>query len=196
MFAKWLRSLAKWPRPGHGSLRKGWRSALFFQPSFEQLEDRLVPTTLSIPTTLIATQGGVVAVPIMVDSLKDAAHGNTGLSGGNFVIFYNPAVFSVTTSDVGLGTIVANNSTAPGNGYSPSAPNGWNVTANANTAGILDVGLSTGSNGTIVVSGVFTHFTVSAPTNVTAGMPFLFTVQPWQRRAAQPSPPPTATYQV
>src|SRR5450432_3679635 len=79
MFAKWLRSMAKWPRPSRGSLRKGWRSALFFQPSFELLEDRLVPTTLSIPTTLIATQGGVVAVPIMVDSLKDAAHGNTGL---------------------------------------------------------------------------------------------------------------------
>src|SRR5580692_8037742 len=105
MVAKWLRGLVKLsPRQGRPS-RKHGRSGFLFRPKCEQLEDRLVPTMLSIPTTLSALQGSVVTVPINVDSLNDPAHGNAGLSGGDFVIFYNPAVFSVSTTDVSLGTI-------------------------------------------------------------------------------------------
>ena len=88
----------------------------------EQLEDRLVPTQISIPTNLTGSPGGVVTVPINVDTLADLV-GHMGLSGADFVVNYDPNVFGVSAvADVKLGTIFTGGSLAPGNGYTPMPP--------------------------------------------------------------------------
>ena len=97
-----------------------------YRPVLEQFEDRIVPTGLSIPTNLTAMQGKVVMVPIVVDTLNDKANGNIGLGSGEFDLFYNPSVFSVSSADIGIGTISSPNlndtaGTALGDGYSPTA---------------------------------------------------------------------------
>ena len=79
----------------------------------------LFPRAISMPTNLTASRGWIVSVPIDVDTLNGPANGNSGLSGADFVVFYDTSVFSVSASDFGLGTISTNGSTAAGNGYSP-----------------------------------------------------------------------------
>ena len=165
MFAKWFRGLVNWSNRQGRPLRKGRRGSASFRPKIEQLEVRLVPTTLTIPTTLAAAQGNVVTVPVNVDSLNDPAHGHVGLTGGDFVIYYNPAIFSVSTTDVSLGTIVTNGSSAAGSGYSPSAPHGWNIATNASVAGDITIGLSNSSNGIITTSGSGTLVTINFHVN-------------------------------
>ena len=103
---------------------------------YEQLEERLTLSTnptLSIPTTLVGSRGGVVAVPINVNQLTDnlggslisafTGQGNShsepfalayvnctraGLSSADFAVDFDPNVFSVSRSDVRLGTIPSN----------------------------------------------------------------------------------------
>ncbi len=83
---------------------------------------RLVPTQISIPTNLSGLPGGVVTVPINVDTLADLT-GHMGLSGADFVVNYDPNVFGVSPiNDVKLGTIFTGGSLAPGSGYTPSTP--------------------------------------------------------------------------
>ena len=74
----------------------------------ELLEDRVVLTnvTLSIPTNLNAFQGGVVAVPVNINQLTDGA-GLSGISSANFAIDYDPSVFTVSPTDIHLGTVPA-----------------------------------------------------------------------------------------
>jgi hypothetical protein len=92
-----------------------------------------VPATLYIPN-LSVVRGGSVVVPINVTSLTDPAGAlqQIGVSSWTFVLFYDPNIFTVSASDLSLGTI--SNPTAsdpsgtgPGDGYSPSHPNGWKV---------------------------------------------------------------------
>src|SRR5262245_55926343 len=56
--------------PSRRGRKQRRRSGFHYQPRVEQFEDRIVPTTLSIPTNLVATQGGVIQVPINVDTLN------------------------------------------------------------------------------------------------------------------------------
>ena len=71
----------------------------------ENLEERVVPNiTLSMPTGLNAFAGGIVAVPINVNTLTDATH--SGVAQASFAINYDPAVFNINaTGDVFLGTV-------------------------------------------------------------------------------------------
>ena len=130
VFQQW-RKLVSFAKSKHKTSRPGrqyrHKAQLALQPFFEQLEERVVPTKLSIPAIFAVTPGAVVNVPIDVDSLYVNNGGSTyeGLSSATFVVFYNPAVFTVATADVNLGTLATNGSTAVGNGYSPAAPNGW-----------------------------------------------------------------------
>ena len=103
-----------------------------FRPALEQFEDRVVPTTIAMPTNLSASRGAIVSVPINVDTLNDQANSNFGLSAGNFVVFFNASVFTVSPADISLGTISTNGSTALGSGYSPSASNTW-ITSSCHT---------------------------------------------------------------
>jgi len=108
-----------------------------WQPVVEGLEDRLVPTTLSIPTNLTAVQGSVVTVPINVDILQDDANGNIGFGAATFIVNYNASAMSVSASDVKLGTLSTGGSTALGDGYTPTSPNHMETLANANSQGHL-----------------------------------------------------------
>ena len=57
-------------------------------------------------------------MPIIAADLLDPAHGNVGLSGGTFVVVYNPNLFTVSASDVQIGSL-------------PSSSTGWSVAANS-----------------------------------------------------------------
>ena len=136
MFPTWWRNLVKFANDNGKTFRHGRRNNLkarrSWRPLLELLEDRLVPTTLSIPTTLSSTRGAIVTVPIQVDTLLHTGGKNglyEGLSGDSFVIYYNQAVFTVSPSDVTLGTLATGGSSARGSGYSPALNNGWGGSA-------------------------------------------------------------------
>ncbi|HKD36232.1 MAG TPA: hypothetical protein VKB78_05505, partial [Pirellulales bacterium] len=59
--------------------------------------------SFSIPSNLAAFQGGIVAVPIEVSTLSDGGV-NTGMSQANLAINFDSSVFSVSNSDIFLGT--------------------------------------------------------------------------------------------
>ena len=179
MFPSWWRSLVNLTNENGKQTRRGRKSRSrrrqSYRPEVERFEDRLVPTTLSIPTNLTGARGGVVSVPIKVDTL------GSGLDGGNFVIYYDQSVLSVTVSNVSLGTV-------PG-AFSPSAPNGWEVSqVNTATPGQLLIGIAattayTGTNGGTLVNvnfhvsgtipyGATTMVDLAADTNLT-GTPYV-----------------------
>ncbi len=157
MISSWWRNLRKWlggdrqavGRRGKG--RAGRHSKC--RPMLEEFEDRIVPTALSMPTNLTASRGSIVSVPIDVDTLNGPANANSGLSGGDFVVFYDTSAFSVSASDFSLGTISTNGSTAAGSGYSPSTPNGWTIDSNLQTSGEIFIGLSNSASGIITSTG-------------------------------------------
>ena len=95
-----------------------------------------MPTALTIPTNLVGEQGGVVTASINVDNLNDGGS-HTGLSGGDFVLFYNSALFTVSNSDIGLGTV-------------PNSSSGWTVTPTTSTPGYINIVLA--DNGTPIAS--------------------------------------------
>ncbi len=112
------------------------RRGPIFSARFEQLEARAMLSsnpTLSIPTTLVGSRNGVVAVPIDVNQLTDNLAGSlistfsfgpnspvdfsqlayinctrAGLSSADFAVDFDPNVFTVSRSDVHLGTIPSN----------------------------------------------------------------------------------------
>ena len=76
-------------------------------------------------------------MPIYAGSLLDVTHGNSGLSGGTFVVIYNPNLFTVSASDVQPGTL-------------PQSVVGWSVSTNSPEPGLLVIGLQ--SNGANVLT--------------------------------------------
>ena len=129
MAPAWMRRLAKLGK----NERKPRRLAVSYRPVIEPMEDRVVPTTLSLPASIIAAKASIVTVPINVDSLDDAVNGTSGLSAATLVLAYDANVLTVSNSDIQLGSVF--------NG-SP----GWSVSANAATPGQLVIVLSTSSN--------------------------------------------------
>ncbi len=131
MFPSWWRNLAKLAngkdKASRRSPHKGAKPRRGWRPMVEQLEDRLVPTNLSIPTGISATRGATVQVPINVDTLSDLVHGNSGLSGADFVVYFNPGEFTV--SSVGPGTVLGTGA-------------GWTISPNTTTPGLVIIGLS------------------------------------------------------
>ena len=130
-----------------------------------------VAVAVYIPTTLTGFVGGVVTVPIMVNSLNDPKNGNEGLSGAEFVVLYDQSLFSVASSDVSVGTLATNGSTANGEGYSPAEKNGWGV-AVEDAPGTIDITLSNTGTGVITDSAsgslvtINFHIKSSAPSTV------------------------------
>ena len=135
MFPAWWRHLIKLASGKRQLARRRTKSrqlAATRRPTVEQLEDRLVPTTLSMPLypfNAVAPsngqgqQGGVVYVPILMDVLKDNSLGNNqvGLGSSSFIFNYDTKVFRpLTQANVTLGVLPDNPSF--------SAANGWVVT--------------------------------------------------------------------
>ncbi len=82
------------------------RSLSSFRPLLEQLEDRLLLVAnpiISLPTNVAAIQGGLVAVPVLVNTLSDGGS-NSGMSSANIAVNFDPNVFTVANSDLFLGT--------------------------------------------------------------------------------------------
>ena len=73
------------------------------RPILAVLEDRTVPTTLSIPTGLVAMPGGTITVPVNIDNPDPPGSG--GITGAALAINYDPNFFTVSNSDVQLGTV-------------------------------------------------------------------------------------------
>ncbi len=176
MVPLWLRSFVKWVNAGQPARRRRGQAARprqAFRPTLEQFEQRLVPTTVSIPTNLVVGRNSIISVPINVNTLNDPANGNEGLSAGDFAVFYDQAEFTLSASDVVLGTLATNGSTANGNGYSPTNVNGWSLTVNANNPGQLGIGLSNSATGLITNSAsgslviINFHVKSSAPAEAT-----------------------------
>ena len=95
----------------------------------ELLEPRLVLSSvyLSIPNNLSAARGAVVAVPVNINQLTDGGS-LSGLSKADFAIDFDPSVFTVSSSDVFLGTV-------------PASGNNWVVTAVNQAAGQLGISI-------------------------------------------------------
>jgi hypothetical protein len=87
-----------------------------------------VSPPLGIPTNLTGARGGIVSVPIIAGSLVDTVNGTSGLSAGNFVVLYDPAIFTISSSDVQIGAL-------------PSASTGWTVATNMPSPGTIIIGL-------------------------------------------------------
>jgi len=99
--------------------------------NLERLEFRRVLAnnlSLSIPTNLAAFQGGIVAVPVEVTTLSDGGS-NTGMSSASIAVNYNPSVFTVSNSDLFLGSAEV------------AAGSIFNITSTLN-AGQMDIGLN------------------------------------------------------
>jgi hypothetical protein len=148
------------------------------RPVVEELENRLVPTQVSIPTGLTGPAGGTVTVPINVDTLADPPSNpvNQGLFAADLVVFYDPSVFTVSPADVNLGTISSPSSADPsgtgnGDGYSPSSPNGWIVTVATppTSPGLLDIRL--GNDGSGIISGTGGGQLVNIIFHISASVP-------------------------
>ena len=136
MFPSWWRNLVKLAnRNGKHYLRGRKKTAKprpSCRPTLEQFEERLVPTTVSIPAVGPVARGATVKIPINVDTLSFSSASETlgGLSGGSLVVLFNPAELSFAS--VALGTIKTPSGsdpsgTASGDGYSPTATHGWQV---------------------------------------------------------------------
>ena len=108
MFPSWWRSLVKLVNRNGKQPRRGRRKTTKVKPSWrpfvEIFEERLVPTTISIPTTLAGPQSNNVLVPIDVDTLNGGV-GHTGLSLGSLVVFYDKSEFSINNISVSPGTL-------------------------------------------------------------------------------------------
>ncbi len=146
MLSAWLRKVA------YSVTAKRPRGRPRCRPTVEELENRVVPTALTLPASLSVVRGAVVTVPIMVNTLDDPANSNLGLSGGDFVVFFNPSVFTVLAADFSLGTLATNGSTVSGEGYSPTATNGWTLAVNLPTPGQINVDLANGGTGIVTDS--------------------------------------------
>jgi subtilisin-like proprotein convertase family protein len=59
---------------------------------------------ISVPSTLLAEAGSDVTIPVQIDSIVDLT--DTGLSSADLVLFYDPAVITINTVD--LGSLLAN----------------------------------------------------------------------------------------
>ena len=126
-----------------------------------------VPVTVFMPTTLSVGLGGVVNVKPIIDvnSLKDPVHSNQGLSAASFVVFYNPAAFTVSSTDESLGSITKSVPLLQPGNKSP-----WDLTVTQTQPGYLSITLAshdgvhfyTGSSGGSIVTINF-HASISAP---------------------------------
>ena len=156
MFPTWLRSIVKLVNKGKATPRRGRnRSARprnSFRPLFEQFEERLVPTSLSIPTTLVTARSTVITAPVMVTSLNDPGNGNSGIcsaptSWSTMTRTYSPCLRRTCNRNADDEWLHGS-----GEGYSPTSPNGWNgagLSVNIPSQGELHVGLSNNGSGII-----------------------------------------------
>src|SRR5262249_35974526 len=146
---------------GKTRLSRRWRLSRArrrtFRPFFEQFEDRLVPTTLSIPNIATpALRGATVSVPVNVDTLfstdDPTFNSQQGLNGAGLILWFDPNVLSVNPStDITLGTV--GDPSTPGNGFSDANPNGWLVSANSVEPGQLVISFTAPSSPSLLLTG-------------------------------------------
>ena len=100
----------------------------------ELLEARTLPATspfFSMPTNLVASQGGTVTVPVSIGHLTDSA-GDKGLDAAEVVLTYDPNVFTVSDTDVNPGALLNN----------PPPGGQWTFTVDTSTLGEVDLSVA------------------------------------------------------
>ncbi len=151
MFPSWWRRLAKLTGKIGTNARRGGKPRPNYRPEVERFEDRLVPTKLFLGAGPSGTRGSLVTLPIDVDALQSG--GNTGLSSGSFVLFYDLNL--LTYNSVAVGT--ANSGLS---GISSLGGTGWNAAAATPNPGEVVISLSsttpyTGTSGASLVNLTF-----------------------------------------
>src|SRR5262245_5515323 len=116
----WLNLVKRQDRPSRQAHRQRVSERNRFRLRLEALEDRIALATvaMSINNGGQALSGGrsaAVTVPVTVNGLLDntVVPNQSGMSGLQLYVKYDPAVFTVSTSDVSLGTLFPGGSPAP-----------------------------------------------------------------------------------
>src|SRR4051812_16431195 len=122
MFHNWWRNLLAWKRSksgfsGNNKPRKPSSKARY-AACLEQLEDRVVPsatkyflnTAISGPQVNTIAAGRATTVPVYVDVATLGGAG--GIQAANIFLKYDPAVLSIGSSDIKLGSLLSPNSSA------------------------------------------------------------------------------------
>src|SRR5262249_49307963 len=71
---------------------------------FQAIANNVDPT-LSIPATLHVDVDGTVTVPVNIDDAHPA--GSTGLTAAHLALTYDPRLFTVSATDIHLGSVLA-----------------------------------------------------------------------------------------
>jgi Bacterial Ig domain len=122
--------------------------------TLERLEERTVPTAVSVQTGLSGAQGTTVTVPILVDTLNDTANNNSGLSAATLALQYDPAVFTESSADVSVGSLL---------------PADWKATSTVDqTNGTIVINLA-GSVDTATVGGTLANINFNINSTATPG---------------------------
>jgi hypothetical protein len=144
MFPSWWRSLTKLANQNGKAKRRGrkqrGRPRPTCRPTVEQFEDRLVPTTLSLgfPNGANGVRGGDVLTAINNGPLS------SGLSGGDFVLYYDSSLFTVSSPSIVTASTPPSTPTSD-NVHLGSLLNslpGWQLSVNALVPGQLIMSLS------------------------------------------------------
>jgi hypothetical protein len=88
-------------------------------PSLTGLTTAGPDPTISIPKGLTVTAGGTLTVPVLIDDPRPA--GSTGMTQAILALRYDPSVFTVSASDVSLGSV-------------PLSSTGWKLEASVDQA--------------------------------------------------------------
>jgi hypothetical protein len=112
--------------------------------------------TLSIPADLKAEPGGVVVVPVNLDTAMPP--GSTGLTEADLALTFDPNVFTVAGSDITLGTL-------------PSSGSGWTLTSSINpVTGEIGINLYSTTPLTTTAGGSLVTIAFHVKPTVPAGM--------------------------
>jgi autotransporter-associated beta strand protein len=95
------------------------QQAIPLKPSLTGITTAGPDPTISIPKNLPVTAGGTVTVPVMIDDPRPS--GSTGMTQAILALRYDPGVFTVSASDIALGSV-------------PASSKGWKLNASVDPA--------------------------------------------------------------
>jgi hypothetical protein len=141
----------------------------------EGLEDRTLlasSVAFSLPSHLVGTPSGILAVPVSVSHLFDAG-GDSGLHSAEVVLTYNPSLFSVAPADVSPGSLLTS---TPASGV-------WTMQAVVPGPGEIDITATSSTPDADITSqagGVFANVAFHVVANAAAGYTSIHVIVPQQ----------------